>query len=104
MKYVVVFPKGSLSARDRRALSEAEYVAVEADDPSKVVVMLPGLPKISADELLLCALTAMQSEFSDSIKGKMVAELYRRLKAKEEAAAIVALPRGSEGQAEASAC
>jgi hypothetical protein len=59
MKQVIVFPRGQLSAKDKEKLSKAGWIAVEADDPSKVVSVVPGASTISPDDLLCAALDAL---------------------------------------------
>lgn len=43
---VLVFPRGQLKPKDRRVLAEVGVVAVEADDPSKVVACIPSAPLV----------------------------------------------------------
>lgn len=59
MKQVVVFPRGQLSAQDRRALARSGVCVVEADDPSKVVMVLPIASVISANDIVTAALHAL---------------------------------------------
>lgn len=58
-KQVVVFPRGQLSDKDRRALGKAGVCVVEADDPSKVVMVLPLAPVLSGDDVLRSAIGAL---------------------------------------------
>jgi hypothetical protein len=62
VKQIVVFPRGQLGEKDRRALQRAGVCVVEADDPSKVVTVLPGTPLISGDDILRAAITALCSD------------------------------------------
>lgn len=55
MRQVVVFPRGQLSPKDKERFSKADILAVEADDPSKVVTMLPSCGVLNPDDLLVCA-------------------------------------------------
>jgi len=59
MKQVIVFPRGQLSALDRARLEEHGIVAIEADDPSKIVTVIPGAPLASADDMLIAALEGL---------------------------------------------
>jgi len=61
-KQVIVFPRGQLNDRDRKALGRAGVVVVEADDPQKVVSVLPGAPMVGGDDLLRAALGALALE------------------------------------------
>ena len=87
MKQIVVFPRGQLSDKDRKALSRAGVLIVEADDPSKVVSVLPSVG-VAGDEMLAMALEAMQAvNFSEPIfKGFVVklAQAVRRRVQPEE--------------------
>jgi hypothetical protein len=58
---VIVFPRGQLSAKDRRLLAKVGVPVVEADDPSKVVMLLPTAA-VPADEILAVALEALAGE------------------------------------------
>jgi len=62
-KQVIVFPRGSLDEKTSKKLSRAGYLAIEADDPSKVVCVLPIAPSASllkADDLTLAALQSVR--------------------------------------------
>lgn len=64
MKQIVIFPRGQTSDKDRRMLARAGVLLVEADDPSKVVTVLPVVPLIAQDDILRVALQALAN--SDS--------------------------------------
>lgn len=83
MNTVIVYPRGQLKAADKKALKEAGIIAVEADDPSKVVTVIPGAPLATADDLLMAALHGMTRPNYESAGNAMIIELQRRLKAKE---------------------
>lgn len=55
---VIVFPRGQLAEADRERLWAKGVIVVEADDPSKVVTVLPSAP-LQADELLVAAVSAL---------------------------------------------
>jgi len=60
MKQVVVFPRGQLDPKDRKSLAEADIIAVEADDPSKIVTMLPVAgSSVSGDDIFRAAMQAI---------------------------------------------
>jgi hypothetical protein len=75
---IVIFPRGSLTSLDKTNLRRSGYCAVEADDPSKVVLALPG-GAVTGDMLTLCALNAMAGPSSSAERSKFTAELTARL-------------------------
>jgi hypothetical protein len=81
-KQVIVFPRGQLSAKDKGRFDRAGILAVEADDPTKVVSVLPNVSPLRGDDMLLAALFAV-AEAPDSASARMVRDLYRRAKANE---------------------
>ncbi|UYB51209.1 hypothetical protein OCJ37_14565 [Xanthomonas sp. AM6] len=84
MSQIVVFPRGQLSDADRAILTEAGVVAVEADDPSKVVTVLPGAPLATPNDLTMAALSAVAACPMDSTHRRFVVELHRRIARREE--------------------
>ena len=85
MKQVIVFPRGQLSPKDKERMSKLGICAVEADDPSKVVTVIPA-QSVSGDLISMCALEAMNTNgFSnaETIRARFTSELYRRLKERE---------------------
>jgi hypothetical protein len=84
MKQVIVFPRGQLTSRDKERLSKADVVAVEADDPSKVVSILPTGGVVGADDMLMAALRAVCGGF-DSVGMAFVKELFLRAQENERA-------------------
>lgn len=83
VKPLVVLPT-TTDTETLRAVSSAGYVAVLCDDPDKVKVILAG-SDVSGSDLLMSALHGVCSEsFSSDCRGKMVTELFRRMKAREE--------------------
>jgi len=83
---VIIFPRGSLTSLDRTALRRAGYCAVEADDPAKVVLALPG-GAVNGDMLTLCALNAMSGNAYGhaDVRAKFTDQLTNRLNAIEAA-------------------
>lgn len=79
---VIVFPRGQLSEQDKAALRENGIVPVEADDPKQVVVVVPGAPMASANDLLLAALHGCS--YLDGSMARFGFELRRRLLALEK--------------------
>lgn len=87
MNQVIIFPRGQLSELDRARMDEVGIVAVEADNPDKVVITAPGAPLAGADDLMLSALHAVVNCGYSTAPVKFADELYRRLKKREQAAA-----------------
>lgn len=56
MSQVIVFPRGQLSAKDKERLTKSGIVAVEAEDPSKVVTVLPSASIVCPDDILMAAM------------------------------------------------
>lgn len=82
-KQVIIFPRGQLSAGDKAKLMLHHFIAIEADDPSKVVCHIPGTSIVSPDDLLLSALQALAQEDYSIANSKFVRALFERaLKAK----------------------
>lgn len=84
MKQVIVFPRGQLSDEDRKAMKAAGVIAVEADDPSKVVVTVPQPHMASADDMLLAALHGITSLSTERASYLFTNELNRRLKERDK--------------------
>lgn len=79
MSQVIVFPRGQLSPADRARLAEAGIVAVEADDPTAVVMAMPGVPLASSDDLAIAALAAVSADMTSKAQAVFVAELRKRI-------------------------
>lgn len=90
MKQLVIFPKGSLFAKDKERLSKEGYLAIECEDPSKIVMPMPSM-QVGSDELLIAALDALQSISSpstqDAAKAHFTDKFRGLLKAKQAAKA-----------------
>jgi hypothetical protein len=82
MKTLVVFPTGSLSQKDKERMSREGYLAIESDDPSKVIIQLP-VGAVNADTLTLCALEAMSGQTSTHERAMFTTLLYQALKEKK---------------------
>lgn len=85
MKQLVIFPRGQLSPKDKERVSKLGICAIEADDPSKVVTLIPGMA-VSGDMLAMCALDAMEGQgglnSAEYFRAKFAANLTRSLKTK----------------------
>jgi hypothetical protein len=84
---IIVFPRGQLRPADRKRIEAAGLVVVEADDPKAVVTVVPGGAITSSNEMLMCALHAISGNNSSTERAAFTLELWRRLKAREEASA-----------------
>lgn len=82
MSQIIVFPRGQLSELDKARMEEAGIIAVEADDPSKVVQLVPCSTLINADDFLMSALAGVTK--SHAAESTFVEQLYLRLNAREE--------------------
>lgn len=67
---IVVFPRGQLSADDRDRMTAAGFCVVEADDPKAVVTHVPSAPLVTANQMLLCALKAMDGPGSNGERSR----------------------------------
>lgn len=84
-RMIVVYPRGQLRAADRRTLEKAAVIAIEADDPAKVVTVLPMAPAslpVNSDDVSMALLYAVATGNEGQ---KFAAELYRRAKLREAA-------------------
>lgn len=86
MKQVIVFPRGSLDAKDRRRLSSAGVVAIEADDPSKIVMLMPCAPSLTSDDLLGAAVETLSglggSHYREHVQAEFAEALFRRVQSR----------------------
>lgn len=85
MKKVIIFPRGELLAKDKERLSKEGYVAVEAADPSKVVMLLESTDSVTGDMLLMSAMHGCSVGYPNSPSGSFFSELHRRMKEAEKA-------------------
>jgi len=88
---IVVFPRGQLTAQDKKALRAAGVVPVEADNPKEVVVVLPlaeSADMVSPSDMLMSALKAV---VEGSETARFARELHRRM-VEREASQQKALP------------
>lgn len=81
MKQLVIFPKGALSPKDKERMSREGFLAIEADDPSKVVMPLPS-DGVSGDDMTLCALKAMSGPGSSFQRSQFTEHLTTLLAAR----------------------
>lgn len=82
---VIIFPRGQLSSNEKGRLMKHGILAIEADDPSKVVTVVPGASMVGSDDLMLAALDALANTPSyNSSSSFFVAALAKRALAKEK--------------------
>ena len=81
---LVVFPTGSLTTKDRERLSKNGYCAVEASDPSKVCIVLPGAA-LHADDFSMAAINALSGNASGTERAAFATALFARIKNREAA-------------------
>jgi hypothetical protein len=99
-KMVVVYPRGQLSNADRRQLEKHGIIALEADDPSKVVTVLPIAPcssPVQADDMTMAALHAVRNSSDIYTPQAFVRELYRRTLLRESGRAAAVNEGGEAG-------
>lgn len=84
MKQLVIFPLGSLSAKDKERLSKEGFVAVETIDPTKVIMPLPSSSLIQADDMLMAALHGCSRGYPHNPPDAFFEDLHRRMKEKEK--------------------
>jgi hypothetical protein len=88
---VIVFPRGQLSAEDKASMREMGIVVVEADDPSKVVTVIPVAPSApiaNPDDFTMALLHAVSQDSNRYAQDRFVSDLHRRLLAREKAKAV----------------
>lgn len=78
-KQLVLFPTGTLNPLERDRMTEQGFIAVECDDPSKVVVALPATSLLKADDVLLSALNAITGEGSRDERNKFAFNLITQI-------------------------
>ncbi|WP_090177477.1 hypothetical protein [Luteibacter sp. UNC138MFCol5.1] len=91
MNQVIVFPRGQLSAEDKASMREMGIAVVEADDPSKVVTVIPvapSAPVANPDDLTMALLHGLSVSNWDEPKVLFVKELHRRMLAREKTKAV----------------
>ena len=83
MTNVLIYPRGQLTDLDRARLDGAGIIAVEADDPGKVVTTISGTD-LTGNDLLAAALKGIATGASSMRAETFAEELHRRMKSKEQ--------------------
>lgn len=78
-----MFPRGQLTPVDRARMAEVGIVAVEADDPSSVVTVIPGVPLATSEDLAMSALSAIAGCGINGVGMDFVKLLHARLQVRE---------------------
>lgn len=63
-KQLIIFPRGALSPKDKERMSKEGFLAIETDDPSKVIALLPSGNVLTGDMLLASAFSAIRKSGS----------------------------------------
>lgn len=84
LSQIVVFPRGQLQAKDRERLTKAGIIAVEAECPQDVRVLIPSSSMVSGDDLLMAALDGITEKYAAQCSHeKFVRSLHARLTKKD---------------------
>jgi hypothetical protein len=83
MKQLVIFPKGTLSAKDKERMSKDGYLAIETDDTSKVIMPMPSGALATADDITMALAHGLSGSYTDSQRAIFAAELFRRMRERE---------------------
>jgi hypothetical protein len=81
MKPIVTFPKGSLTAKDKKELCSEGYIPLETNEG--VTVVMPSVGPLSADDLGLCAIRALADANSDWTKAQFFKHVANAIEAKK---------------------
>jgi hypothetical protein len=79
---ILLVPRGAFDDEAKKVLREVGYVAIETDDPSKVIATIPTVPfglPISADSITLALLEALATSASGSAALTFVKSLHRQV-------------------------
>lgn len=85
-KQIIVFPTGSLLPKDRERLTKEGYLAIEAEDPSKVVLLGEDTPLLTTRDIAMSAMAGVMKGSYGERQSTMLTELYSRIQANEKAA------------------
>lgn len=84
MKTIILLPKGELPIQVKKQLMREGYLPLEVSDVEKVKLLPMNELGINGDMLTMAALEAMQGPNSSGERSQFTANLFKRLKAKEE--------------------
>lgn len=84
--FVVVFPRGQLTPKDKERLTRGGVIAVEADDPTRVMQLNLSAPltqsKVTGDAIVVAAVQAISTVPSSAINSEFVKLLAQSLSTK----------------------
>lgn len=80
---IICVPKQTLSAQQKAAITKKGYIVIECDDPEKIRV-INAEQNMDTSDWFMAALYATTTGIPVSKSEHFVAELYKRLKKKEE--------------------
>ena len=81
---VIVFPRGQLSAKDKERLTKAGVIAVEADSPSDVHMLMPEFPTVGGNAMLMAAMEAISGSQGDfNVRSAFVKAMFERMRLAE---------------------
>lgn len=79
MKQVIIFPRGQLTSADRRILRNNDFIPIETDDPSKVMLLFPNCERLTGDIVTMSALRALTGPHSGHERTKFATEIIAAL-------------------------
>lgn len=79
MKQIILFPKCSLSKAAIRKLDDAGACAIEVDDPSKIVMLMPSSAHLSGDMIIKAAVYALGNASFSSCREDFAKSLIKQL-------------------------
>lgn len=83
LKPILVFPKGTLSAKDKEKATKAGYLLLESTDPDKVRVIQPTAEQLLPnDDFTMAAMAGIAESYSDSSKVTFFKHLHKAMKAR----------------------
>lgn len=75
---ILVVPKKTLTALEKKSLLKKGYVVIECEKPESVRVLSPEIV-VDKSDLFLSALSAIVNPYGSSSSDKFVCELHKRL-------------------------
>lgn len=79
MQQIIVFPRGQLTPDMKQELNEAGIIALEVDDPEKVVTVLPVTRTLTGDKLLDAALQTIKDTSSAHVRASFATRILKDL-------------------------
>ena len=76
---LVLFPKGTLNKEQEMRLLSNGYLAIQVDDPTKIVVVPDERYLVSGNTLAMSAMKAMSGPGNQSTRAEFAENLYEAL-------------------------